>query len=140
MSSQLLKGDKFSTIPEFAQQAALGIIKDQLAGKRIQGPDKQVELTDLSTAVKNAITSLYIEQDSSIEKLRSAIKNEWCKLEFNIPTEEDFREMYGDAVAALKDIPPNRENRWRMAGLVMVEVQRRLLSKIDFSVTTLYPE
>jgi hypothetical protein len=134
------KLNEFLKIPPFAQQAALDIIKDLLAAKRIQGPDKQVELIDLSTAVKNAITSLYIEQDSPSEKLRSAIKNEWCKLEFNIPTEEDFREMYGDAVAALSDIPANRENRWRMAGLVMVEVQRRLLSKIDFSVTTLYPE
>ncbi len=130
----------FQRIPEFAQQAALDIIKNQVAIGNARGPDRQIALTDLSNDVKNAITSMYIKQDSSSEKLRSAIKNEWCKLEFNIPTEEDFREMYGDAVAALSDIPANRENRWRMAGLVMVEVQRRLLSKIDFSVTTLHPE
>jgi hypothetical protein len=130
----------FQRIPEFAQQAALDIIKNQVAIGNARGPDRQIALTDLSNDVKNAITSLYVEKDIPAEKPQYMVKNEYCELEFVLPTYEDFKELFNQVTDELKNIPSNSANRMHLAGLIMKEVERRVSYKIGFEVKALYPE
>jgi|GEM_PF-1969383 hypothetical protein len=130
----------FQRIPEFAQQAALDIIKNQVAIGNARGPERQIALTDLSNDVKNAITSLYVEKDIPAEKPQYMVKNEYCELEFVLPTYEDFKELFNQVTDELKNIPSNSANRMHLAGLIMKEVERRVSYKIGFEVKALYPE
>jgi hypothetical protein len=74
------------------------------------------------------------------QETRYGVKNEFCDLQFTLPTKEDFQELFDQVLEDLKKIPPNEYNRMPLSNLILQEVQRRLAYKIDLSVRPIFTD